>query len=255
MAWMGWLRSLAGWVLGVLGVLASAALVAALAYWGLLGLGLQPRGAAAVAFPLGPAFVVALFTVALWRSTQVQARATQEMKELQARLARLDLAPMFVLRVRASVSRRSGSSNSFGVSLQGIFNLGRVCFVVERVSWKYGERVFFKDLNEPVCPAKPFEPSTAIFVGARDAEAGELKAKAEAVQRLASGARKGVASEVTLPEPLEFGDLVVRVAFPGGGVKEFCYRLHVPSGEKAGVLPSERELDWSLHASLNLEPC
>lgn len=99
MAWMGWLRSLAGWVLGVLGVLASAALVAALAYWGLLALGLPPRDAAAVAFPLGPAFVVALFTVALWRSTHAQAEASREMRELQKRVVHAELSPLLGARV------------------------------------------------------------------------------------------------------------------------------------------------------------
>ena len=76
-----------------------ALLFSLLVYAALLRFDLAPDQAASIAAPTWPGFVVAFFTVALWRSTQAQAEATRAMQELQARMAAADLEPLLGVRI------------------------------------------------------------------------------------------------------------------------------------------------------------
>jgi len=96
---MARMKAVASWLLGLAGALALSGLLAYLVYRVLLRFGLEPDRAASIAAPTWPGFVVALFTVALWRSTQAQAEATRAMQALQARTAAADLAPLLGVRV------------------------------------------------------------------------------------------------------------------------------------------------------------
>ena len=52
----------------------------------------------------GSAVVLAFFTITLWRSTQTQAEATNEMRRLQERFSRAELTPLVVVKSASLVS-------------------------------------------------------------------------------------------------------------------------------------------------------
>jgi len=128
------------WTLEVLGALALAGFLALLVYVLLLRLGLALERAASIAVSLWPAFVVAIFTVALWRSTQAQAEATQAMRELQQTLARSELVPCLAFSVKSNqLVLHKGEVP--GQPLVEVCNLGRLGVLVGGVNAKSGEEL------------------------------------------------------------------------------------------------------------------
>ena len=125
------------WTLEVLGALALAGFLALLVYVLLLRLGLALERAASIAVSLWPTFVVAIFTVALWRSTQAQAEATQAMKNLQEALARSELVPCLGLSViKSNQPVQCNGSRPSGQPLIEVCNLARSGVLVKRVNVK-----------------------------------------------------------------------------------------------------------------------
>ncbi|WP_041554935.1 hypothetical protein [Oceanithermus profundus] len=110
---MARIKAVASWLVGLAGALVLSGLLAYLVYGVLLRFGLEPDRAASFAAPTWPGFVVALFTVALWRSTQAQAEATRAMQELQARMAAADLAPLLGVRVVKEFDDALGRQSSW----------------------------------------------------------------------------------------------------------------------------------------------
>ena len=121
------------WTLEVLGALALAGLLALLVYVLLLHLGLASERAASIAVSLWPAFVVAIFTVALWRSTQAQAEATRAMWELQKKLVSKEFLPFLGVRVmRGFVGEEEPSKERWWFEVS---NLGKYGVLITGALW------------------------------------------------------------------------------------------------------------------------
>jgi len=143
------IKVLASWLLGLAGALLLSGILAYLVYWVLLRFGLEPDRAASIAAPTWPGFVVALFTVALWRSTQAQAEATRAMQELQARMATADLEPLLGVRVVKEFDEEAEIERTW----LEVSNLGKYGVLLLGVYWLES------------CAADPPEPKVPEWLG------------------------------------------------------------------------------------------
>ena len=129
-------------ILGLVGalVLRILGLVGALVLPGLFSLFLfvvlilytrDPARAVSIAAPTWPGFVIALFTVALWRSTQAQVEATRAMQELQARMAAADLEPLLGVRIVKEFDEEAETERTW----LEVSNLGKYGVLLLGVYW------------------------------------------------------------------------------------------------------------------------
>ncbi len=149
MVGMARMKAAVSWLVGLAGALVLSGLLAYLVYGVLLAFGLAPDQAASIAAPTWPGFVVALFTVALWHSTQAQAEATREMQELQARMAAADLEPLLGVRVVKEFDEEAETERTW----LEVSNLGKYGVLLLGVYWLES------------CAAEPPKPKVPKWLG------------------------------------------------------------------------------------------
>lgn len=102
------------------------------------------------AFTVGASLTLALFTIALWRATAEQARATREMQKLSWQLAQADRAPL--LFIKAELIAQQEVEGDYFFNIVELTNGGRYGIVLHRVRWLV-EGVVFRipqEWNKPI---------------------------------------------------------------------------------------------------------
>jgi len=137
-------------VWGFVAALAFAGFLTLLVYVALLRLGLSADRAASIAVPTWPAFVVAMFTVALWQTTKEQVEVTKTLASLEEALFRNRLQPHLLverLPLNACIAREDLRKISTDTKVAVRFGVGRIINLheapafVESISWTLGDEV------------------------------------------------------------------------------------------------------------------
>jgi len=136
-------------VLGLVGALVLPGLFSLFLFVVLILYTRDPARAVSIAAPTWPGFVIALFTVALWRSTQAQVEATRAMQELQARMAAADLEPLLGVRVVKEFDEEARSERTW----LEVSNLGKYGVLLLGAYWLES------------CAEGPPEPKTPEWLG------------------------------------------------------------------------------------------
>lgn len=237
------------WALAVLAALAVVLGLPALASWTILRVGWLSSEEIRTAVALFPSFVsalaaaiMALFTLALWRATDMQARATREMKLLQERLQRVETAPIFFLEgVKFWYSQDPSSGILLHKLLIGAFsNLGKYGLAVRHIEWWFFQGGVLPELwgEYTAFALAPGERREGIAI--------DLSPKHVAILAHMAGKREG--QGVGESKSVHLGFLVVEFRYGGDPSREerACYEM-VPLNLTFGRLSetgSQRSQVW-----------
>lgn len=226
--WRQWLAS-GFWLIfyGLFGAIVVIVLAggAALAVYNLLRtwFGLTSEQAAGIAIPVAPSLIMALFTVALWRATWEQARATRDMRKLQERLVRVDTKPMLALGVVYLGFPRKENPLILRLLFEYSKNLGKYGVQVKRVElWIKDEkgRRYILGHTEEISDAVSLTPGEAVWATMFELEL--LSEKKEEILRLLDKHIQGRGDSSR--ELLIFRLVVIHGGDPGRPTN-LCFRL------------------------------